>query len=213
MADVDEEQTPTQSEKSFPTTLEAEFKKRLAQAIVGIAFAAVAAIGALAWAYIRALPERFQIPKNTIVAIDDKDGCPKGWLDIGYDENEYVRFAGRVLVVAGPAVRNEQRNELINAGTVERTPDAEGGQESVRLESIQIPAHSHSISELKRSSEEAHPDGFAIGSYFVNRVWVGGNPIGKKLSTSNAGGTPGGETLPHENMPPFIAMHFCKKTT
>lgn len=73
-----------------------------------------------------------------------------------------------------------------------------GGAESVALTISEMPTHSHPI--LRTSSNSGD------GNY-VN--WAAmGSPNNKSTGSGTA---PVGDSQPHNNMPPYIALYFCKK--
>ena len=105
------------------------------------------------------------------------------------EKNEPERFTGRFLLVAGPP---EPRGI---SSTSKRPFDDEGGQEKVKLTENQMPRHSH-VQVWGQG-----PNGPVTG----NNIF-GTNTHAPIQSTQLTGG---GE--PHDNMPPYIALYFCKK--
>lgn len=148
--------------------------------------------------YIAAQAE--QIPADAVVAFDRKEGCPEGWTDIGKDDHN--RFAGRFLLVAGPPAQR-------GAGsTDQRAFDDQGGLEAVALTIPQMPKHRHLPPEgfqhwwYKNNGNANH----RITDEFNNRGIEGAFGQVDDFKMQDEGGDE-----EHENMPPFIALHFCKK--
>jgi len=138
------------------------------------------------------------LPIGTVIAVDSVDGCsPLGdaWSNMGTDQDLKRRFAGRVLVVAGDPVSRAN-----NGSTTVREydkPTGEGGRQEVALTVPQMPVHSHSTRVLDYPSSST-PNNQERGRY---------RPSADDRSPTSEEG--GGQA--HENMPPFIALHFCKK--
>jgi len=188
---------PDAETQSVRNEIEQEFRKRLAQSIVGIFFAAVLSMLAIAWSYIGKIPAGIQIPKDAIVAFDGEAACPPGWADLGKEQTE--RFSGRVLVVAGPGTSVKSDDETgSKAVTSPRSVGEQGGSELVKLEVEHLASHSHTQIWGQTSGE--------LGAGYVGNSIESYN--GKRFqNTTNTGGN-----APHQNMPPFIALRYCRKT-
>ena len=133
---------------------------------------------------------------------------------------------GRFPIGAGNFSTELGREDPIRFG---RTPDGEpdgtqlkpyrgdpyiamdiGGSESVRLTGPQMPIHKHQGSRILPSHRVLQNDDVETGRSVVNtghhdrhvEVAPGGIPV----NISQAGGDE-----PHPNMPPYIALYFCKK--
>ena len=145
---------------------------------------------------------RNEVPSNAVIAVDDPEGCPAGWQDIGRDDS--LRFAGRMLVVAGPTVDDSDRPESEDAGTQKRDYDDEGGREHVALDEDQLAPHDHLLPIGGYGEFKGDPDGGQVVA--INHV-KGEEQKYTKYSR------PTGGSEPHENMPPFIVLHFCKKVS
>lgn len=79
--------------------------------------------------------------------------------------------------------------------------NATGGSKNITLTTEQIPAHSHKYYDLYRHIRYGHNGGDgALGQ----GGWIGAAK--QNRSTVNTGGN-----LPHENMPPYIAVYCWKR--
>lgn len=132
------------------------------------------------------------VPQGAVVAFDRAKGCPGGW-------SEFNEGAGRFIIgVDGkgftlPYIKEKPQYVI-------------GGKATTVLEERHLPPHTHSINAGRSTSEK---DWYGLRydaqSGFVERVIVANTP--EKLNTIKPS-TPGQE---HTNMPPYIALYFCKK--
>jgi len=141
------------------------------------------------------------IPKNAVLAFDrtERDGgaCPEGW-------SLFRPAGGRFIVGAG-----QHDNKDANGKSLTFRPayssgvdKAIGGEEEHVLTMAEMPRHSH------RS-----------GLYTGDR-WLNPNSPGTSLRMQYAHDGTGnpyfstdavGEGRAHNNMPPFVALYFCRK--
>ncbi len=146
-------------------------------------------------------------PPGAVVAFDLADGCPVGWSDVG--TKEAARFAGRTLIASGPRVDRQTSNGT----TLKRSHNDQGGEERVVLKPTELAAHSHGISDpqhahkimgLMRRDEGVATHGWAgaKGPY--------ANDLGRPAATGISI-MPTDAAESHSNMPPYIALYFCKK--
>lgn len=126
------------------------------------------------------------LPTGTVIAFapdDPQQTCPSGF-------SRYDEAVGRVV---------------IGAGTVEKlTPRAfkeVGGEEQVTLTLAQIPPHSHPTSFVILG----YGGGGDLRHGVAHPIMDGFPPDNSKLTGTAGGGQP------HNNMPPYIALYFCKK--
>lgn len=122
------------------------------------------------------------IPAGAVVAFDRPDGCPEdGW-------TAFTGGAGRFIIgVDGTAYKLPY---------VAGKPEYQtGGEEKVTLTGEQMPPHIHSI-DLRR-------DNYAKANHQSALMNVNG-VSGSFRGAENA-------KKPHNNMPPYIALYFCKK--
>jgi len=135
------------------------------------------------------------VPNGAVVAFDRGNGCPKGW-------SNYAVGAGRAIVGAGSG--NFGTN---NKALTSRDFGETGGEETVTLTVDEMPRHSHEIGD---------PDGNPLR---YQKYEFGGTGGGAQLLHSAGNdivddfyyAEESGNSQPHNNMPPFIALYFCKK--
>ena len=130
-----------------------------------------------------------QFPKNAVVAFrtsEQHGACPGGW-------SVFREAGGRVIVGAGP---HENFHISSYPSFVDDPLRATGGEERVTLKEAHMPRHTHGIPR--------QTDGGATG--IVALLARGHSANVEPLPTTEVG-----ESEPHNNMPPFIALYFCKK--
>lgn len=128
------------------------------------------------------------VPAGVVVA------STKVCSDLDGDWEVYSKAEGRFILGVG-------KGPLTEAVFFEEP----GGAEKRRIELLSIPEHRHPL-PMRTTGDEA-PEargGAGPSDNFFHRVFVTGG--GKGHETENAGGT-----KPHNNMPPYIALYFCKK--
>ena len=123
--------------------------------------------------------------RDAIVAFNRKEGWPKGW-------EKYEEGAGRLIVGVGRHEKTEY-NQSIPELDVGET----GGTRTHRLSTEEMPEHSHQYEFSTGYDSPRHtdssPDEFGDHDTFEETSRSGGNS-------------------PHNNMPPYIALHFCRPT-
>lgn len=122
---------------------------------------------------------------NSVIAFDRAEGCPEGWRD-------WSKGAGRVIVGVGNG-----------ANLTPRTLGDSGGEESHELTVDELPKHSHGI-YIKLEADNA-----SGGNNYHRFVGTGNNSQALRDHTNATDNV--GEGAGHNNMPPFVALHFCKK--
>lgn len=125
---------------------------------------------------------------NAVVAFD-QNGCPDGWV-------QFTDAAGRAIIGAG--------NGTPSGGTptpqTSRTYREHGGEEAVTLTEAHIPNHYHNVPfvpEVSNLSGNSYPVMSSLKHSATARSHVATGSYG-------ASGA-------HNNMPPYIALYFCKK--
>ena len=143
-------------------------------------------------------PEIPRIPKDAVVAFDTPDTCPEGWSHFAEGQSRAIMGAGSGAGFTTGMAVDEGRNPL-----TEYKYRQHGGRELVTLTKEQMPHHSHSFSGTSVESG-------GWGGQGVRPVAVGGSQLAG-LFTPEGQIAPAGGNLAHPNMPPYIALYFCKK--
>lgn len=148
---------------------------------------------------IRRLSIRTGLPKNAVLAFDDPNGCPAGW-------TPYTRADGRVII--GVTTGKSPLSQ--------RFYGEEGGAEGVTLTEATIPQHQHALLAFlgfDQAGDDITPD---------NQIKIADGEVsparsetyrlrGTDLEASHGKSSSVGNGQPHENMPPFIALYYCRK--
>ena len=121
----------------------------------------------------------------------------------------YTAATGRVIVGAGQEFHPKHQDWYMRlpSGGLERRllepypAESSGGELEVALTVGEMPSHRH------RTGFARTADGHGPGNY------PDGVPSESGVSGLSAatGGRADGTTAPHPNMPPYIALYFCKK--
>jgi len=159
------------------------------------------------------------VPANIVVAFDDSNGCPSGWVPFGDAD-------GRMIVGAGSS-----GGSIPSAET--RKYREHGGKEEHVLNVNEIPTHSH-ISTIifedryvSRFEVQPNVNSPRNAAELPTKGWSdlrmsgeGGDrdyPFSLRMETDSRNNTikdnEVGGSKPHNNMPPYIALYFCKKLT
>lgn len=138
------------------------------------------------------------VPPGAVMAFDLPDGCPTGW-------SYFKQGVSRVIVGAVETNRSEVMNlDEKKEALTPRTYQSTAGTEQHTLTPNQMPKHDH----------RGKP-----GQRFV-MIDQNGDPKGDvdtKQGTAgyvdyhDASSFQAGDDKPHNNMPPYIALYFCKK--
>ncbi len=124
-----------------------------------------------------------QIPTGAVLAFSREDGCPSGWSDV--DEGQ-----GRTIVGVD---RTTYRLRFEGGKPVYQT----GGSETHTLRVAEIPPHVHGIPH-KRNTAPAPVDSGILG-------------LADPLKTQPVEPAQDAVVQPHNNMPPYVALYWCKK--
>jgi len=124
------------------------------------------------------------IPSGTVVAFDLADGCPSGW-------KNFEVAAGRFII----GVDGNKYKLPYVAGEPEYV---RGGEDVVTLSPNEMPSHNHTLDGV-----------FSLWNEGSSRDTTSGTGVFHAKTTRTLGLTGGGQ--PHNNMPPYIALYFCKK--
>ena len=142
------------------------------------------------------------VPSGAVVAFDREDGCPPGW-------SEYRDADGRFIVGTGRhTVHDASENEVTELEFGEK-----GGERTHRLSEDEMSDHEHEIRirDVPGPGEAASMNvGRGINDFNPRhelRLVAGtfGSSWGSSLYASDAG-----KSQAHNNMPPFIALRFCR---
>lgn len=134
---------------------------------------------------LRAGPVTISLPTGIVVA------SLKRCRDLGQEWATYENASGRFIIGVGAATDN--RSE-----TVRFSFKQAGGTYKHTLTEAQMPRHRHEFPGQVWMSDNGAPD-IAIGS--------GNRPV--RNPAAAPGTTEVGDGEAHENMPPYIALHFC----
>lgn len=128
-------------------------------------------------------------------------------LEQSSDWSDFTDAAGRVLVGVGETEIEGWRREFL--------PTETGGYWAHELTIEEMPQHTHRIST--DTNVEVHNGlGGSEESYGITREFID-QPDKRNWTTvlpdmlEETGGRLDGSTQPHNNMPPYIALYFCKK--
>ena len=143
--------------------------------------------------------------ENAVIAFDtskNQEGgpCPRGW-------DPFFPAASRVVVGAGPGEEKDiEGKPLTPYRAFADDPDmARGGQERVKIGLDQMPEHQHGMHLFNTGLEFKEPTKGAVALPFGQGGYEMEHPKRDQGTLSR------GKSEPHNNMPPFIALHFCKK--
>lgn len=155
-----------------------------------------------------------QFPKDAVVAFDisDSSPCPNGW-------HSFKSARARVIVGAGdPKVApGERSRDKFGRPLTHYLRGNHGGEEIHALITSEIPLHGHDIGSLKveSSGDFMHKtkDAVTLGGNTKFPVFgaVHGNNFGKHFHPLTGELRKTGGNKPHNNMPPYIALYYCKK--
>lgn len=79
-----------------------------------------------------------------------------------------------------------------------------GGSTAVTLLVSEMPVHSHSFSQSLRPADNLNPGGFALGT--GNNAYIAPAALSQMAPQALP---PGGGSLPHNNMMPYLTLNFC----
>lgn len=145
------------------------------------------------------------VPSGSVVAFDrsdlDQDTCPIGW-------EPFKESRGRVIVGAGdpraaPGAFGLDENDI---PLTDRAPRQHGGAELHQLSVDEIARHHHPVTG--GVAEWGHT---INGNGHPRRIDVDDGPPWESI-TGRLGTGAVGKGDPHNNMPPYISLYFCKKS-
>lgn len=139
------------------------------------------------------------VPAGAIVAFDDFSGCPLGW-------SIYTPATARMIVGAGDSFHpkhNEWFMRLPSGGEERKVlpsypVQSSGGELEHLLTTREMPSHTHK-----------GKNGSAVNGTGGNNMHTWDTSLQNPQIGRGVEPTGGGQ--PHNNMPPYIALYFCKK--
>lgn len=220
MTDRQHDSSPgPQDPASLIEEIRRETRKQITKGIARWVFAVFVALAILAlmgwWLYLKPymITEFGGVPRGGVLGFDRDDltqkKCPPGW-------SPFILGRGRVLIGAGDPSKGDKGVGSNGETLATRNLRDTGGAERHKLGKGEIPAHEHMILDpghnhrvsggYKTAGGTKGPGGgeLSVGGY------SGGNHYSREKKTgitilANDGGNS------HENMPPYIALFFCKK--
>lgn len=134
----------------------------------------------------------FPVPSGAVIAFDKN--CPLGW-------EPFQLLAGRIPLGAGKGNKDEGSSLL-----TPRNIGESGGTEKHQLTWAQMPKHHHRGDRVPWGTLRWKWGG--VGEYWAHNEGKDGKgkKVYEKYNTEPAGGNE-----PHNNMPPYYVMQYCKK--
>ena len=123
------------------------------------------------------------LPNGAVVAFYLSDGCPEGW-------EKFNLGAGRFIVGVGRHNKKDQYGKPID----ELEFGEQGGGRKHKLSKAEMPKHTHEYIFSSGKKSPLHND-------------TSETEFGLKDESEET--TESGKNLPHNNMPPFLALHYC----
>lgn len=126
--------------------------------------------------------------------------CPRNW-------SLYKEAGGRMIIGAG---NHSNAGLTVYPSFVDNPAGATGGEENVTLSVAQMPAHRHGIPMVTA------PHGYldiGLGTNAPYFDYKRRSDVATKIGDSrpDQGVYASGGNQPHNNMPPYIALYYCKK--
>ncbi len=184
------------------TAIQNEATGYVAKAVIATAVGIIGIAGLGLWIYVKQfLPDLVGgVPQGAVMAFDLPNGCPHGW-------SMFERGLSRTII--GAALANTSTIPNVDANDQPLRPhpyQSTGGEEKHTLTVAEIPSHDHGFqilqhSEYLRENNRGYP-----GTDTVGRDPQRNNPNWPIRYTEAVGGG-----QPHNTMPPFIALFYCKK--
>jgi len=146
------------------------------------------------------------VPEGAVVAFDradlTQDDCPDGWRPYKLARARTIVGAGALTPDLLKMATDEHGRPLV--GYVLRQ---HGGEQVHELRLEEIPSHVHTFVDHQFVVTTPAPR----DSFGGLREPAGGGAGQAQNTTNPVGGNDRRETVPHNTMPPFIALYYCKK--
>lgn len=146
----------------------------------------------------------FRNAKGAVVAFERSErsggACPTGW-------SLFREAGGRMIVGAG---QHSNQGLRTYPSYLDNPNGAIGGEERVQLKAIELPNHRHNIYQGDYPSlPGAKKDG--SGTNVLTQVSPTAGTYTKTTERPDGTIIAEGANNAHNNMPPYIALYFCKK--
>ena len=128
-----------------------------------------------------------------MIAFDIREGCPQGW-------QPFSHANGRFIIGAGDPARSKLLKDANGDKLQDRVFGLPGGAQQHTLTIEEMPKHFHKLPTLGLNNVADPATTQAV------RATNPGNYMQHFRRTDGKGGS-----RPHNNMPPYIALYFCKK--
>ena len=182
-------------------------RQTVVRAVVGSILAGGVAAALALWAIVETIPGKVGLmPKGAVAAFDFKGGCPTGWEPY---EHAWGRFIiGAVTLKQTGKIDKDFASDTRGEAIKERRFGEPGGEQRTVLDIDNMPNHNHggytnydaTGNEWDPSDTKPLKGGFGSGSHRI-------------VDSKHRHSIPDeGKNKPHNNMPPYVALHYCKKT-
>jgi hypothetical protein len=156
------------------------------------------------------LDTRPRLPENAVIIVDSPNKCPRGWVI-------FDKSAARVIVGAGNFSDGMDEKFAFDENGQKLKPYAyhqHGGESFVTLKMPQMPSHSHPVTSSPPHTNIHDGFGGSPNNYGLRPNYdpnVLPQTGWSQTQHHNFMGTLG-NNQPHNNMPPYVALYFCKKS-
>jgi hypothetical protein len=138
--------------------------------------------------------EKQTVPSGAVMAFDLPGGCPIGW-------STFRSATGRTIIGVGKDYDVGLDKDASGQPLVPRRYGDHGGEARHTLSIDEIPSHTHQIPADENDDYVRQNQ-----ARFHGTVSIGDDKNGPIHNTKAAGGG-----KPHDIMPPFIALYYCRK--
>jgi len=144
-----------------------------------------------------------RIPSGLVASFDLPDGCPRGWSTFKEGTARFIIGAGTEFDPKYRKWRQRRQGggvELVDL--VSRPLRSDDGEEAHILSEEEMPRHGHAYTD-----NYFHIDRPAPPNSFGGHL----HPMGGRQGSMGPTTAEKGGNGQHNNMPPYIALYFCKK--